>query len=112
MEVKVKAHAVKVPVNGRVLDPEEYDRLDAESLSLHGRRIGRVGPEMPVTQVLDEKYCVKLLGDKYMPPPAHITWQMSQDTGVSDGVPTMPTLGQAMPFVRRGQGESMITSSP
>ena len=41
VEISTKAHVIRVPITARVLGAEEYDRLDAESLALHGRRIGR-----------------------------------------------------------------------
>merc|ERR1719152_746984 len=41
VEVKVKAHVIRIPVTARIMEAEEYDRLDAESLALHRRHIGR-----------------------------------------------------------------------
>merc|ERR1719333_70669 len=41
IEVTVKAHLIRVPVTARIFDAEEYDRLNTESLQLHGRAIGR-----------------------------------------------------------------------
>jgi len=75
VEVKLKAHVVRVPVTARVFDAEEYDRLDAESLALHGRRIGRHRERSennkpgPVQLVVDEAYCRKVLGENYLVPP-------------------------------------------
>jgi len=75
VEVRVKAHIVRVPITARVFDEDEYDRLDAESLALHGRRIGRHQPEHegksgPVEVVDDETYSLKALGKAYRPAPA------------------------------------------
>lgn len=39
IEVKCKAHVVKIPVSARVLEPDQYDKLDAESVLLNGKRI-------------------------------------------------------------------------
>lgn len=39
VEVHCKGHVIKVPVTARVLDPEEYDSLDAESVLLNNKRI-------------------------------------------------------------------------
>ncbi|CAK0853487.1 unnamed protein product [Prorocentrum cordatum] len=76
IEIKVKAHVIKVLVTARIFDAEEYDRLDAESLALHGRRIGRhrevgddVNRKSPVQLVDDEKECRQKLGEAYLPPP-------------------------------------------
>jgi len=77
VEVKVKAHVIKVPVTARIFDAEEYDRLDAESLALHERRIGRHREKSdpnsnkppPVELVVDSAYCRKVLGPSYQPPP-------------------------------------------
>jgi hypothetical protein len=75
VEIKVKAHIIRVPVTARIFDAEEYDRLDAESLALHERRIGRhrekggdaSNKPPPVELVMDEAYCRKVLGDAYQP---------------------------------------------
>lgn len=76
IEIKVKAHVIKVLVTARIFDAEEYDRLDAESLALHGRRIGRhrevgedVNKKPPVELIDDERECRQKLGDAYLPPP-------------------------------------------
>jgi len=69
IEVKVKAHIIRVPVTGHVLNNDAYDDLDAQSLALHGRRIGRhheisqANKQGPVELVTDEAYCRKVLGD-------------------------------------------------
>merc|ERR1719356_271862 len=90
VEQLVKAHVIRVPVTARIFDAEEYDRLDAESLALHGRRIGRhrevgddVNKKSPVQLVDDEKECRAKLGDAYLPPPL--------DFG--EDAPTSPTFG-------------------
>merc|ERR1719506_3575382 len=36
LDVRVKAHCIKVPIIARVLDAEEYDSLETESFRLHG----------------------------------------------------------------------------
>merc|ERR1719473_1462769 len=64
VDVRVKAHTVKVPVQARVLDAEEYDSLETESLRLHGRKLVKRGVEL----VTDEQYCKKALGDAYAVP--------------------------------------------
>jgi len=75
VEVKLKAHVVRVPVTARIFDAEEYDRLDAESMALHGRRIGRhrerteANKPGPVELVTDVSYCRKVMADRYMAPP-------------------------------------------
>jgi len=77
VEVRVKAHVIRVPVTARILEAEEYDRLDAESMALHRRHIGRhreksdAGEKRAVEVVTDEKYCRKVLGEtNYRPQPA------------------------------------------
>lgn len=74
VEVKVKAHIIRVPVTARVFSEEEYDRLDSESMTLHQRRIGRhreeEGKPGPVEIVDDEAYSFKALGSAYRPSPA------------------------------------------
>ena len=35
LDVRVKAHTVKVPIQARVLEAEEYDSLETESLRSH-----------------------------------------------------------------------------
>lgn len=75
VEVKVKAHVVRVPVTAKILEVEEYDRLDAQSFALHGRRIGRHrekaanGGKRVVEVVTDEAHNRKVMGKLYMPPP-------------------------------------------
>jgi hypothetical protein len=64
LDVRVKAHCIKVPIIARVLDAEEYDSLETESLRLHGRKLVKRGVEL----VTDEQYCKKALGDSYAPP--------------------------------------------
>jgi len=64
LDVRVKAHCIKVPVVARVLDAEEYDSLETESLRLHGRKLVKRGVEL----VTDEQYCKKALGDAYAVP--------------------------------------------
>jgi len=75
VEVKLKAHVVNVPVTARIFDAEEYDRLDAESLAINGRRIGRHrerderNKNGPVQLIQDEAYCTKVMGKAYQKPP-------------------------------------------
>jgi hypothetical protein len=64
LDVRVKAHCIKVPIAARVLDPDEYDALETESMRLHGRKLVKRGVEL----VTDEKYCKKTLGFAYSPP--------------------------------------------
>lgn len=89
VEVRVKAHVVQVPVTARVFDAAEYDRLDLESINLHGRHIGRLRKGGPVELVTDEAYCRKVLGEQYAgPPPEQLSWQQSQeDSMLSEGAP-------------------------
>eukprot|EP00746_Dinoflagellata_sp_MGD_P125940 gnl/MRDRNA2_/MRDRNA2_60853_c0_seq1.p1 gnl/MRDRNA2_/MRDRNA2_60853_c0~~gnl/MRDRNA2_/MRDRNA2_60853_c0_seq1.p1 ORF type:complete len:2005 (+),score=521.56 gnl/MRDRNA2_/MRDRNA2_60853_c0_seq1:84-6098(+) len=90
VEVRVKAHVVQVPVTARVFDADEYDRLDAESMNLHGRHIGRLRKGGPVELVTDESYCRKVLGEQYAgPPPEQLSWQQSQEDSMlsGDGAP-------------------------
>lgn len=75
VEVRIKAHVVRVPVTARVFDAEEYDRLDAESLALHGRRIGRHRERSsdnkpgPVSLVTDPGLYQQIMGCEYKAPP-------------------------------------------
>ena len=58
LDLRVKAHSIKVPIAARVLDAEEYDFLEEESRRLYGRKpVGR-GVEI----VTDLAYCKKALG--------------------------------------------------
>merc|ERR1719265_2042808 len=78
VEIRVKAHVIRVPVTARILEAEEYDRLDAERLVLHGKSIGRHREKSEggegkgaVEVVTDEKYCRKALGEgNFRPQPA------------------------------------------
>jgi len=76
VEVRVKAHVVRVPVTARILEAEEYDRLDSESVALHGRHIGRhreksdAGEKRPVEVITEEGYCRKVLGESNYRPQA------------------------------------------
>jgi hypothetical protein len=75
VEIQVKAHIVRVPVTAKVIDADEYDRLDAESFALHARRIGRHRERSenqkpsPVQLVTDPDYCQKVMSKAYMPAP-------------------------------------------
>jgi len=75
VEIQVKAHIVRVPVTAKVIDADEYDRLDAESFALHARRIGRHRERSenqkpsPVQLVTDPEYCQKVMSRAYMPAP-------------------------------------------
>jgi len=75
VEVRLKAHVVSVPVTARIFDAEEYDRLDAESLAINGRRIGRHrerderNKAGPVELIQDEVYCRKVMDVAYQKPP-------------------------------------------
>eukprot|EP00397_Hematodinium_sp_SG-2012_P001162 GEMP01001163.1.p1 GENE.GEMP01001163.1~~GEMP01001163.1.p1 ORF type:complete len:1774 (+),score=520.83 GEMP01001163.1:221-5542(+) len=66
VEVKTKAHIVNIPVLGRILEGRDYDILDAESMTLHGRHIGKLGKSVEVVQ--DDYYAKKVLEDAYAPP--------------------------------------------
>jgi len=77
IEVVTKAHVIKIPVMGRVLDAESYDQLDAESVAIHGRHIGHIGRGVKV--VTDESYCIKMLGDSYDPPAEHESSLLYED---------------------------------
>jgi hypothetical protein len=77
VEVRVKAHIIRVPVTARIMEAEEYDRLDAESMALHHRHIGRhreksdAGEKRAVEVVTDERYCRRALGENnYRPQPS------------------------------------------
>merc|ERR1712224_2617 len=78
IEIKVKAHVIRVPVTARIFDVDEFDRLDNESLMLHGRRIGRHrekpdGQGMgPVELVRDDTYSRKVMGMNYIPFPPDV----------------------------------------
>jgi len=78
VEIQVKAHIVRVPVTARVWGAEQYDRLEAESLALHGRRIGRHRERTesqkpgPVQLIAEPDYCSKIFaqhGEQWQPPP-------------------------------------------
>merc|ERR1719191_1785584 len=89
IEIKVKAHIVRVPVTARIFDQDEYDRLDNESLTLHGRRIGRHrekpdGRGMgPVELVRDDQYCRKVMGMNYIPFPPDLDQDANKQGGQS-----------------------------
>jgi len=77
VEVRMKAHVVRVPVTAKIFEAEEYDRLDAESFVINRRHIGRhreksdAGEKRAVEVVADEAYCKKVLGEgNYLSPPA------------------------------------------
>jgi hypothetical protein len=76
LDVRVKAHCIKVPIIARVLDAEEYDSLETESLRLHGRKLVKRGVEL----VTDEQYCKKALGDAYAAPLDHLGEMNSLDS--------------------------------
>jgi hypothetical protein len=67
VEARMKAHVVRIPVTARILEAEEYDRLDAESFVINRRHIGRhreksdAGEKRAVEVVADEEYCKKVL---------------------------------------------------
>lgn len=75
LEVHTKAHIVRVPITARIVGAEEYDRLDAESMALHGRRIGRHREKSethkpgPVQLITEPSYCKKVMGPTWQPPP-------------------------------------------
>jgi len=75
VEVRLKAHVVRVPVTAKILEAEEFDRLDTESFATQGRRIGRHREranstgKRPVEVVTDEMYARKLLEEDYLPAP-------------------------------------------
>lgn len=64
LDVRVKSHCIKVPVQARVLEAEEFDSLETESLRLHGRKLVKRGVEL----VADETYAKKVLGSNFAPP--------------------------------------------
>jgi len=72
VEVAVKAHVIRVPVTALILEAEEYDKLDAESVALHRRHIGRHreksdgGEKRAVEVVTDDVYSRKVLGPSYL----------------------------------------------
>ncbi|CAE7589360.1 SPAG17, partial [Symbiodinium pilosum] len=75
LEVHTKAHIIRVPITARIVGAEEYDRLDAESMALHGRRIGRHREKSethkpgPVQLITEPSYCKKVMGPTWQPPP-------------------------------------------
>merc|ERR1719398_277558 len=75
LDVRVKAHCIKVPIIARVLDAEEYDSLETESLRLHGRKLVKRGVEL----VVDETYARKALGPNFAPPIDHLGESTSLD---------------------------------
>jgi len=75
LDVRVKAHTVKVPIQARVLEAEEYDSLETESLRLHGRKLVKRGVEL----VVDETYARKALGPNFAPPIDHLGESTSLD---------------------------------
>jgi hypothetical protein len=84
VELRVKAHIVRVPVTARIFDAEEYDRLDAESLALHGRRIGRHRERSednkpgPVELVTDSDLHRRIMKTEYKPPPPDFAADMER----------------------------------
>merc|ERR1740123_2343461 len=70
VEVRSKAQVVRFPVTARIHEAREYDNLDAQALSVNGRRIrepaarkGHGGRELGTVElVTDEDYCRSVLG--------------------------------------------------
>jgi hypothetical protein len=74
VEVRVKAHTVRVPVMAKIHEAHQYDRLDEDSLRLNGRHIGKHragadGGKGPIEVILDDAYARKELGQAYLPVP-------------------------------------------
>merc|ERR1740117_1170447 len=62
VEVRVKAHIIRVPVMARVFAADEYDELDANSVRQSGRHIGKHragvdGQGKGPVEVAEEAYC-------------------------------------------------------
>lgn len=75
VEILTKAHVIRVPITAKIIGAEEYDRLDAESMALHGRHIGRHRERSethrpgPVHLVSEPGYCKKVMGAAWQPLP-------------------------------------------
>lgn len=85
VEIVTKAHVIRVPITARIIGAEEYDRLDAESLALHGRRIGRHRERSethrpgPVQLITEPIYCKKVMGAAWQPLPSDLEEAMATD---------------------------------
>jgi len=84
VEILTKAHVIRVPITARIIGAEEYDRLDAESMALHGRHIGRHRERSethkpgPVQLVTEPNYCKKVMGSAWQPLPTDFDDEMLQ----------------------------------
>lgn len=65
VEVRTQTNVARIPVTARIVDVEEFDRLDRESIALHGRRIGAGKHNL---MIMDEACCRKVLGSAFVPP--------------------------------------------
>jgi len=75
LDVRLKSHQVKVPIFAQVLDWEQYDQLDEESIRLHARRV--LKPSVEVLQ--DDAYMKKVLGANFRPQLETLGESMSLD---------------------------------
>jgi len=83
VEVRSKAQVVRFPVTARIHEAKEYDNLDAQALSVNGRRIrepaerkGRGGRELGTVELItDEDYCRSVIGPAYQALP----WNRSDE---------------------------------
>jgi len=84
LEITTKAHIAKVAIAGKMLDHDDFGRLDAEFHHLHGRRLG-AGKGVVV---MDDMYSAKILGDAFMPTSPFT--QESDDESPVIGSPNSP----------------------
>lgn len=75
LDLRVKSHIAKVPIQANIMPTAEYDRLELETVRLHGRKIAKKGVEI----VADEQYAKKALGGGYVATIGHLSGPMSLD---------------------------------
>lgn len=99
LDVKCKAHAIRIPILAKILDPADYDRLDAESVLLHGKRI--------LSRAIEPKNeweARKTLGPNYIGPNEVFTFAETQEQDTQVALPS--SLG-VQPDIVRGTGEEL-----
>lgn len=102
VEVKCKAHVIKIPVSARVLTPTDYDRLDAESMMVHGKRI--LGAHIKLAK---PSYALSKLGRKYwIGENEFFTREEQANKGQDGNGPQVPDIIRQKPEIDKGDGIS------
>lgn len=101
LDVKCKAHIIRVPILAKILEPQDYDRLDAESVLLHGKRILNNG-----VSVRGEWESRKLLGPNFIAPNEVFTFAETQEQ--EENQVALPASLGVQPEIMRGTGEEGI----